>query len=236
MRRCGNTSRRRAAREPLAYITGKREFYGRDFEVGPGVLIPRPETETLIDLALERIPRSTVQSIAEVGYGSGCIATTLAIQRPQIMITASDVSEVCREYAERNAATHRVADRIRLLRGAGLSPVIAALDDRKLNGIVSNPPYVCDHELADLQPEVAQHEPREALVAGPDGLDVIRELITDASAALRPGGWIALECDPAQCTTVARLMTESGFTDATIHHDHRGMERIVTGVAAGTVT
>jgi len=224
--------RRRAAREPLAYITGGREFYGRDFEVGPGILIPRPETETLIDLALDRIPNTGDQTIAEVGFGSGCIAITLAIQRPEITIVGSDISETCLEFAGRNAATHNVANRLRLVQGAGLGPVIATIDGRSLDGVISNPPYVCDHELAGLQPEVAQHEPSEALVAGSDGLDVIRTLIPEAAAALRPGGWIALECDPAQCSAVQRMVTDSGFTDVCIHRDHRTVDRIVTGLLA----
>ncbi len=219
---------RRAAREPLAYITGKREFYGRNFEVGVGVLIPRPETETLIDLALEQIPEDRPSHFVEMGFGSGCIAITLAVQRPQCRLTACDVSEVCLEYAERNAEIHGVADRVQFVHGAGVDAIRQQVGETLCDGFVSNPPYVCDHELDGLQPEVATHEPRRALVAGADGLDLIRELIPQSVTLLRPGAWIGLECDPAQCGTVVQLMQDAGLTDPQIHRDFRDVDRIVT--------
>ena len=221
---------RRAAREPLAYITGKREFYGRDFEVGAGILIPRPETETLIDLALERIPDDRPSTLVEVGFGSGCIAITLAIQKPQCRITACDVSEVCCEYAQRNAAIHGVGDRIEFVHGDGLRSVRHRLDNSLCDGFVSNPPYVCDHELEGLQLEVGLHEPRKALASGADGLDLIRQLIPQSTAVLQPGGWAGIECDPDQCAEVSRLMTEAGMTSVQIHRDFRDVDRIVTAI------
>ena len=222
--------RRRAAREPLAYITGHREFYGRNFEVGAGVLIPRPETETLIDLALEQIPDDRPSTFAEVGFGSGCVAVTLAVQKPQLSIVASDVSTACREFAQRNAAAYDVVGRIQFTHGNGFDPIRPIIADALLDGFVSNPPYVCEHEADGLQPEVGRHEPREALVSGSDGLDLIRQLIPQATTVIRRGGWIALECDPTQCNSVAQLMTNSGFTNAQIHRDHRDVDRIVTSV------
>ena len=222
--------RRRAAREPLAYITGKREFYGRDFEVGTGVMVPRPETETLIDLALEHIPDDRPSRFVEVGFGSGCIAVTLAIQKPRCLIRASDISAACCEYAGRNAAAHGVADRIELVHGDGLSVVKRLMGNSTCDGLVSNPPYVCDHEIRDLQPEVADHEPREALLSGADGLDLIRQLIPDSARLLRPGGWIGLECDPAQCIRVSQLLRDTGFTEPQIHRDFRDTDRIGTAV------
>lgn len=219
---------RRASREPLAYITRQREFYGRNFEVGPGILVPRPETETLIDLALESIPDDQPSHFAEVGFGSGCIATTLAVQRSQCQITACDVSETCCEVAARNAETHHVSDQVTLLHGNGLTVLPQHLADGQVDGFISNPPYVCEHEMESLQPEVAVHEPRIALVSGPDGLDLIRQLIPLAVTVLKPGGWIGLECDPAQCQTVSTLMLEAGFESPVVHRDYRDVDRIVT--------
>ena len=221
---------RRAAREPLAYITGRREFYGRNFEVGSGILIPRPETETLIDLALEQIPDDRPSLFAEVGFGSGCIAITLAIQKPLCRIIASDISEVCCQFALRNAGTYGVEDRIQLIHGNGLQAILALQGENECDGFISNPPYVCDHELAGLEPEVSQHEPATALVSGTDGLNLIRELIPDAQKLLKPGGWMGLECDPAQCDEVSRLMGESHLQQAKIHRDFRDVNRIVTAV------
>ena len=222
--------RRRAHREPLAYITGRREFYGRNFEVGPGILIPRPETETLIDLALEKIPKEIPSTIAEVGFGSGCIAITLAAQRPKCHIVATDTSHVCLQYARRNADALNVSDRVGFVPGDGLNPIRELAVSSEFDGLVSNPPYICEHELPGLQPEVSQHEPAEALVSGSEGLDFIRGLIPEAAGVLRPGAWIALECDPAQCAIVAQLMNASGFVHPQIHRDHRDVDRIVTAV------
>jgi len=219
---------RRAAREPLAYITGKREFYGRNFEVGAGILIPRPETETLIDLALEQIPDDRPSTFCEVGFGSGCIAITLAVQKPKCRIIAGDVSEVCCEYAQRNAAIHSIGDRIDFVHGDGLRALRPRLGDSLCDGFVSNPPYVCEHEMQDLQPEVGRHEPRTALLSGADGLDLIRQLIPDAATMLKPGGWLGLECDPAQCSKVEELLGDAGFVNIRTHRDHRDVDRIVT--------
>ena len=218
----------RASREPLAYITGQREFYGRSFEVGTGVLIPRPETETLIDLALEQIPDDEPSHFAEVGFGCGCVAITLAMQKSQCRITACDVSEVCLEYARRNAVIHKVMDRVQFVHGDGVGAICEQLGAVRCDGLVSNPPYVCDHELESLQPEVSDHEPRRALVSGADGLNLIRQLIPQSASLLRPGGWIGLECDPAQCEPVSQLMTEAGILDPQVHRDYRGVDRIVT--------
>ena len=221
---------RRANREPLAYITGKREFYGRSFEVGAGVMIPRPETETLVDLALEQIPDDRPSRFIEVGFGSGCIAVTLAIQKPRCQIGASDISDACCEYARRNADAHGVADRIQFVHGDGLSAVRHLLKDSVCDGLVCNPPYICEHEFCGLQPEVAGYEPREALLSGVDGLNVIRQLMPESACLLRSGGWIGLECDPAQCIDVSQLMKNVGFTEPQIHRDYRDTDRIVTAI------
>ena len=218
---------RRAKREPLAYIIGTREFYGRSFEVGPGVLIPRPETETLVDVCLERIPKDQPRTVVEVGFGSGCIAITIARQRPLCRVVATDLSERAMEIATRNVQKLEVTDRVTLLAGDVLQPLLGG---SVFDGLISNPPYIRDDERDSLQPEVAQHEPAEALFAGTDGLDIVRRIAADASKVLKPGAFIALELDPAQCETVASLLKMSGFTLTSIRRDLSGNERIVEGI------
>ncbi|MEQ9408878.1 MAG: peptide chain release factor N(5)-glutamine methyltransferase [Fuerstiella sp.] len=231
-RRMRDYVKRRAQREPLAYITGHREFYGRDFAVGAGVLVPRPETETLVDVCLERIPQDTPSRICEVGFGSGCIAVTLARQRPQCSVVASDTSEVALQFATQNVATHGVAAQVQLVSGDGLQ-AIRATTGELFDGLVSNPPYVCVHELSGLDPEVAVHEPREALVSGDDGLTLMRQIIAEAPGMLRPGGWLAVELDPAQCETVQHLLAEAGFIDIRTRQDLSGSDRIVEAALPG---
>lgn len=219
---------RRAKREPLAYIIGSREFYGRKFEVGQGVLIPRPETETLVDVCLERIPKSEPRHIVEVGFGSGCIAVTIAKQRPLCTVVATDISSRAKEIATRNVQNHEVSDRVSLLSGNVLQPVLEG--GQQFDGLVSNPPYIREDERSTLQPEVAQHEPPEALFAGADGLDIVRQIVTDAPGILKPGAFIAFEVDPAQCEEVARLLKSVGFQTTDIRRDLSGNNRIVEGI------
>ncbi len=219
---------RRAKREPLAYIIGTREFYGRSFDVGHGVLIPRPETETLIDVCLERIPKSEPRHIVEVGFGSGCVSITIARQRPACRVAATDVSDRALEIANRNVQKHEVAGRVTLLTGDVLQPLLAS--GPQFDGLVSNPPYIRDDERQSLQPEVAQHEPAEALFAGSDGLDIVRRIVIDAPNVLKPGAFIVLEVDPAQCKMVVSLLESAGFHSVNIHRDLSGNDRIVEGI------
>jgi len=219
---------RRAKREPLAYIIGTREFYGRSFDVGHGVLIPRPETETLIDVCLERIPKSEPRHIVEVGFGSGCIAITIARQRPACRVAATDVSDRALDIANRNVQKHEVSGRVTLLAGDILQPLLAG--GPQFDGLVSNPPYIRDDERKGLQPEVALHEPAEALFAGSDGLDIVRRIVIDAPKVLKPGAFIVLEVDPAQCKTVVTLLESAGFHTINIHRDLSGNDRIVEGI------
>ena len=165
--------RRRAVDYPLPYLTGRLEFYGLEFEVTPEVLIPRPETETLVELALARRPRSAV----DVGTGSGCIAVSLAVHLPEATIYATEISPVALAVARRNAERHGVAERVRLLAGDLLSPCPGPVDL-----IVSNPPYVSTGEWASLPASVRDYEPSLALDGGPDGLDVVRRLLAQAAA------------------------------------------------------
>ncbi len=182
---------RRERREPVAYIAGHREFWDLEFEVTRDVLVPRPETEVIVEEAVARVARPSLDDrplvIVDVGTGSGCLAVALAREFPLARVTAIDVSAAALGVARRNAARHGVAARIEFLEGRGLSGV----DDRP-DLIVSNPPYVATTAMDALPPEV-RYEPLVALFAGPDGLDEIRQLLADAESRLRPDGWLIFE-------------------------------------------
>lgn len=221
--------KRRAGREPLAYITGSREFYGREFAVGQGVLVPRPETETLIDVCLDLIPASTSGTIVEVGFGSGCISITLAKQRPNLQVIAGDISEAAMHFAVQNGEKHQVTPRIKWHLADGISGLNIS-QDLSIAGIVSNPPYVREDELEGLDPEVRLHESKQALVSGADGLDLVRRLIDEACQRLPAGGWMVLEVDPAQCGIVEKIFRDAGFQSAKTHKDLNGSDRIVSAI------
>jgi len=187
---------RRRQREPVAYILGHREFYGRRFTVTPDVLIPRPDTETLVDHALACIPEDAACRVLDVGTGSGAIAVTIAAERPLAVVTATDISEAALKVASRNAEQLEVADRIEferadLLRGAAQYDVV-----------VSNPPYVAQSEIDALQPEIRQHEPLAALEAGEDGLDVVRALLAAVEPATMSGAELLVEVGIGQAASV----------------------------------
>jgi release factor glutamine methyltransferase len=213
--------RRRGRGEPCAYVIGRKEFYGRPFEVGPGVLVPRPETELLVDLARERLASRERPAILDVGTGSGCIAITLALELEGARITASDVSERALEYASRNAARHGVE--LELLRGDGLAPV----GERSFDAIVSNPPYVDPAERASLPRDVREFEPPEALFAPAGERDhwALR-LAREAPARLLAGGVCLVELghDQAEALRPALAAREIPFR---IHRDHGGIERVL---------
>jgi len=194
---------RRARHEPVAYITGSREFFGRSFRVTPAVLIPRPDTETLVTAALECLDTlgGTTPLVADVGTGSGCLAVTLAAERPHVRILATDTSRPALDVAQENAARHGVADRITFQ----LASLLDGLDVQP-DLLLSNPPYVRDDERSTLPREVVAYEPHLALFAGPDGLDLIRALVSGAGSTLAPGGWLALEIGAGQASEVQRLV------------------------------
>lgn len=221
--------KRRANREPLAYITGTKEFYGREFSVGQGVLIPRPETESLVDVCLDLLPKDQSSTIVEVGFGSGCISVTLAKQLPQLKVIAGDVSDDALKFAQTNAEKHGVQNRIEWLLADGITQLKLPAD-QPIAGIVSNPPYIRNDELPGLEPEVRVHEPEIALTSGDDGLDLVRRLISEASQILQPGGWMVLEVDPAQCASVETLYQQAGFSHSKIHQDLSGNDRIVSAI------
>ena len=182
---------RRAAREPLAYILGEKEFWSRPFAVTKDVLVPRPETEHLIEAVLEAFPdQDGAWNFCDIGTGSGCIAVTLACEYPEACVTATDVSDAALEVARRNARRHGVDGRVAFRQG----DMLAALDasDGPFDAIVSNPPYVAADEMAALAPELA-HEPVAALTDGADGLSFLRMLVDEAARWLRPGGALVVE-------------------------------------------
>ena len=221
---------RRSRGEPLQYITGLQEFYGLDFEVGPGVLIPRPETELLIETALKLVANSA-PFICDVGTGSGCIAITLLHELPAAAGTralAIDVSPAALTVAARNARRHSVSERIEFL-ASDCFAALAAGDARHsgFDLIVSNPPYVADAEVAGLQVEVRDFEPRRALTAGPDGLAIIRRLLRDASSFLKPGGHFLFEIGFGQATAVEQLIDQDRWELLGIHADLQGIPRTV---------
>lgn len=220
---------RRAEGEPLQYITGHQEFFGLDFEVNRNVLIPRPETELLIEETLKLFPAvNDALSICDVGTGSGCIAITLVRELPQSRAVAIDISPAALAVARRNAERHSVSDRLEFL----VSDCFSALDvrDRRHSAfdlIVSNPPYVRNGAMAGLQREVRDFEPHSALVAGEDGLAVIRGLLLDAGSFLKPDGFLLFEIGFDQAAVVEKLIDRRVWRLLAIHPDLQGIPRTV---------
>ncbi len=218
--------RRRAdERVPVAQLTGRREFWSLSLRVTPDVLVPRPETETLVEVALQLLPaRDGEAALLDVGTGSGAVALALAHERPRARVTATDLSEAALAVAKDNAEALGLASRVRLLVGDGFAPVAG----ERFDLVVSNPPYVPEGEAASLAPELA-HEPALALFAGPDGTALLRRLVHDAPQALRPGGALALEVGPGQADDVTEWLREAGFREPRIHRDLEGRPRVVAG-------
>jgi release factor glutamine methyltransferase len=212
---------RRQAREPVAYIRGVQAFYGRDFTVGPGVLIPRPETELVVDAGLAALDGRTAPHLLDIGTGSGCLAVTLALEAPDATITATDVSPEALAVARENARRFDVGDRVTFTLTAG------AGRGGPYDLVVSNPPYVPDGDRAGLPPEVGRYEPATALFAGADGLDVVRAIVPALRAQLRPGGVLAMEIGIGQAAAVERLLREAGFAKILVRVDLQGIPRVV---------
>ena len=191
-----NLLKRRLAREPLAYIIGKWEFFGLEFIVDQRVLIPRPETELLVEHALEitlpMVQNKDICTIADIGTGSGAIAISLGIYIPNSVIYATDISQEALEVAQNNCDSHGLTERIQLLRGDLLNPIVGPVDL-----IISNPPYVRDGDL-DLRAPELEHEPEIAFKGGPQGLDLVMRLLTQSITKLAPGGSLLIEVSPSQ--------------------------------------
>jgi release factor glutamine methyltransferase len=213
---------RRYAGEPIQYITGETEFYGLPFRVTPDVLIPRPETEHLVEKVIDLASRIEQPRIVDVGTGSGAIAVALAKHLTDAFIVATDLSQAALEVAELNAGQNEVWERIRFLHGDLLAPVAG----QRFDLIVSNPPYVSTADRATLSVEVREHEPALALFAGDDGLEVYRRLIPAAFAMLVPGGYLALEIGCGQSPAITELLTTSGFVQIEFVPDLQGIPRV----------
>lgn len=215
--------RRRIAGEPLAYLLGEREFWGRSFEVAPGVLIPRPETELLVEWALELLAGRDNAAVIDLGTGSGCIAVTLAAERPDLRVCAVDTSADALPIAARNAA--RWAPDVELIR----SNWFDAVDPRRrFDLIVSNPPYIAAHD-PHLEAGDLRFEPSQALASGREGLDAIRLIAACAGARLATGGWLLVEHGWQQAGAVREIFAAAGLVDILSRRDLAGIERACVG-------
>lgn len=214
----GSMVRRRIVREPVAYILGRRGFRGIEVSVDGRVLIPRPETELLVEIALELRPKS----ICDVGTGSGAVALAVAAELPGTDVVATDVSPAALEVARENAARLGLGERVRF-------ELEALPAGEEFDLLVANLPYVREDEWAGLAPEITRYEPREALVAGPSGLEVIGGLLAALASGGRRAGTVALEVGAGQAPAVAELVTEAGFPAVERRRDLAGIERVVIG-------
>ena len=223
---------RRMRREPVAYITGRQEFWSLDFLVMPDVLIPRPETERLVEISLEcaaAFDSDLPLRILDIGTGSGAIAVTLAKELPRAQVLATDISPAALEIARDNAARHRVADRIQFR----VSNLFESIREGGFHLIVSNPPYVGRGELAVLTPEVSQWEPRTALDGGLDGLDQYRGIVAEGFRHLLPGGALIMEIGAAMAPAVGELLSGAGnYTPPVVCQDYARKDRVIVAHAA----
>jgi release factor glutamine methyltransferase len=206
-------------------------FWRHDFVVTPDVLIPRPETEVLVEAALERLSGLVAPVVVDVGTGSGCIALSLAAERQDAAVYATDSSAAALAVARTNAARLELSDRITLLEGDLLTPLEAQAGGIDL--IASNPPYVDAAELPGLAPEVRDHEPREALVAAGGTLSAYERLAPQAARALRTGGWLVLEVGLGQADDVSRILEGAGFAVIDVRRDLQGILRTVVARSEG---
>ncbi|MEW5911966.1 MAG: peptide chain release factor N(5)-glutamine methyltransferase [Thermodesulfobacteriota bacterium] len=217
---------RRREHEPVAYILGRREFYGLELAVGPGVLVPRPESEHLVEEALARLAGSEAPRILDLCTGSGAVALALAQALPKAQVVACDLSERALTYARQSAENLGLGGRVTWLQGDLWEPVAAAGGFFEL--ITANPPYVSQAEWDQLPAEVRDYEPQEALLAGPEGLDYLRAIIAGAGAHLRAQGWLLTEIGAGQGPAVRRLAKEAGiFSEITLVKDLAGLERVL---------
>lgn len=214
---------RRAAGEPVAYITGRRGFWSFELQVSPDTLIPRPETELLVDMALVHIPEQAPCRILDLGTGSGAIALALAHERPHAQVTAVDVSEAALDIAKRNAVELNLRNLL-FVHGHWFAELVG----QRFDVIVSNPPYIEAHDAHLLQGDL-RSEPRTALVSGEDGLVDIRLIVAGAQPHLIPQGWLLIEHGWNQGDAIRRLFAQSGFTDITTQQDLEQRDRITMG-------
>jgi release factor glutamine methyltransferase len=213
---------RRRGGEPLAHVLGRRAFWRLDLRVTPATLVPRPDTELLVELALERLPEESAADVLDLGTGTGAVALAIAMERPAARVVAVDASDAALEVARANAADHGLGS-VEFVR----SDWFAALAGRTFDVVVGNPPY-----LAGDDPHLAgelRYEPRAALVSGYDGLDDIRRIAVDARAATREGGWLLLEHGWTQGEAVRAILAEAGWRDIKTNRDLEGRDRVTQG-------
>ena len=213
---------RRLQREPVALIVGRREFRGHEFEVSPDVLVPRPETELVVDEAVAFARTHACRSVIDVGTGSGCIAIATAAALPDARVLAIDRSDAALEVARRNASRLGVRDRVSFLRANVLAGVDVVADL-----ILSNPPYIPVRDAATLPPEVVKFEPHAALFGGEDGLGIIRRLLVEAIERLAPGGWLVIEFGLGQEPDVRAAAETAGWTIVHVRADLQGIPRTI---------
>lgn len=222
---------RRRKREPIAYIRGEREFYGLPMRVDRRVLVPRPDTEILVDVALERTSRVHLDGeLLDLCTGSGCVALAFSHRRPTWRVTGIDISEDAVRVARDNAERLGAVPGVRFL----VSDLDDALpDEAKFDLVTANPPYIASRELDTLDSDVREFEPRVALDGGADGLDTVRRVVSVAAARLRASGVVALEVGAGQAPAVAALLESSGFSTLRKTSDYGGHERVVSGEMPG---
>lgn len=225
---------RRVGREPLQYILGTQEFCGLEFHVNPAVLIPRPETELLVEYVAQRIPAEREATIVDVCTGSGCIAVAIARLRPRARVIATDLSSPSLNVARQNAMRHEVGERITWLEGDLLRPLVEKGLEGRIDVIVSNPPYIAETDWATLQPEVRLFEPRGALVAGPQGTELHERLLQEAGRYLSPGGALIMEIGAGQARAMRGIVEQMpGYRFHRLVYDEAGLERVVIIERAG---
>lgn len=213
---------RRLRREPIDFILGRRNFYGRDFIVRPGVLVPRPETETIVEVCKRELPADLSGWAAEIGCGSGCLVVTMALEFPRLRWLAVDVSPTALKLTRENAERFGVSSRVQLLRGDGLKAVSGGLAL-----VVSNPPYIDPADAADLEPEVIDYEPHEALFGGPGGVAVSQRLLAELPERLSPGAPAFFEFGAGQEGAMLKAANSAGLKNASVHNDFAGIPRVL---------
>lgn len=223
--------RRRGRGEPAAYILGEKEFYGLGFTVSPACLIPRPETEHIVEEAEARFPRDAALAFADLGTGSGCLAVTLAVRFPQSRGLAVDLSAEALAVARGNAARHGVGERLSFVQGDFADLAGLGVGQGSLDLVAANPPYVSAEEYARCSCEVRDFEPRAALTPGPTGLESIAALAPGARAALKPGGLLLLEMGMTQAAPVRDILARAGFSEVRIRKDLAGRDRVAVARA-----
>ena len=219
--------KRRVAREPLQYVIGETEFMGLPFIVGPGALVPRPETETLVELVLqqlEELPEAV--NVLDVGTGTGCIALSIAKLAPNARVTAVDCSPEALQYARNNAEQLELSDKVTLLQQDALQNWPESLH-HTFDFIVSNPPYIAESEYETLMPEIRQYEPKIALLAGQEGLDFYLLFLEIAKQLLNDKGRLFFEIGEKQADAICKQYMNKGYRDAVVHHDLAGKDRII---------